>query len=85
MFSSKDYSQMTLDELVSQEKKLRSQKTIVAVFIGVVVGIAVWAATHKGGFFLTVILLIFPLLIGFRYSKNLKDIQVELSRRNTVR
>jgi hypothetical protein len=84
MFSSKDYSQMKLDELVSEEKKLKSQKTIIAVFIGVVIGIAVWAATHKGGFFLTVILLIFPLLIGSRYLKNLKGIQAEISRRDTV-
>jgi hypothetical protein len=84
MFSSKDYSQMKLDELVSKEKKLKSQKTITAVFIGVVIGIAVWAATHKGGFYLTVILLIFPLLIGSRYLKNLKGIQAEIGRRDTV-
>ena len=53
MFSSKDYSKMTLDELVSAEKKLNSQKIPSAVFIGFLVGIAVWSATHKGGFFLT--------------------------------
>ena len=75
---------MKLDELVSKEKKLKSQKTITAVFIGVVIGIAVWAATHKGGFYLTVILLIFPLLIGSRYLKNLKGIQAEIGRRDTV-
>ncbi len=85
MLSSKDYSQMKLDELVSKEKKLKSQKTMIALFIGFVIGIAVWAATHKGGFYLTIILLIFPLLIGSRYSKNLKGIQAEISRRETVR
>ena len=83
MFLRKDYSKMTLDELVSEEKKLRSQKIITAVFIGFVIGIAIWSATHKGGF-LTFILLIFSLLIGFRYSKNLKDIQAEINRRDTV-
>ncbi len=76
---------MKLDELVSEEKKLKSQKTIIAVFIGLVIGIAVWAATHKGGFLITIILLIFPLLVGSRYSKNLKGIQAEISRRDTVR
>ncbi|WP_420150246.1 hypothetical protein [Spirosoma sp.] len=75
---------MTLDELVSEEKKLKSQKTIIAVCIGLVVGIAIWAATHNGGFLFTAILLIFPFLIGSRYSKNLKDIQAEISRRDTV-
>lgn len=84
MFSSKDYAKMTLDELVSEEKRLKSQKIITAVFIGFVIGIAVWSATHRGGPFLTFGLLILPLLIGSRYSKNLKGIKAEISRRNTV-
>ena len=75
---------MTLDELVSEEKKLKSQKITIAVFIGFLAGIAVYSATHKG-FVLPVILLIFSFLIGSRYSKNLKGIQAEISRRNTVR
>jgi hypothetical protein len=84
MFSSKDYSKMTLDELVSEEKKLKSQKITAAVIIGIVVGIAVYSATHKS-FVLPAILLIFSLLLGSRYSKNLKGIQAEISRRDTVR
>jgi VIT1/CCC1 family predicted Fe2+/Mn2+ transporter len=83
MLSKKDYSNMTLEELVSEEKKLKSQKTTTAVFMGVLVGIAVWSATHKGGF-LTFILLFFTILIGSRYSRNLKGIQEEISRRDTV-
>lgn len=85
MFSNKDYSKMTLDELVSEEKKLQSQKIPIAVFIGFLVGIAIWSATHKGNMFLTFILLIFAPLIGSRYSKNLKGIQTEISRRDTIR
>jgi uncharacterized membrane protein YbjE (DUF340 family) len=85
MFSSKDYAKMTLEELVSDEKKMQSQKIPFAVFIGLIVGFAVWSATHNGGFFLTVVLLIFAALIGSRYSKNLKSIQAEISRRDTVR
>lgn len=75
---------MTLEELVSEEKKVKSQKTTTAVFIGMLVGIAVYAATHKS-FVLTVILLIFSLLISSRYSQNLKNIEAEISRRDTVR
>lgn len=74
---------MTLEELVSEEKKVKSQKITTAVFIGVLVGIAVYAATHKG-FFLTIVLLISSFLIGYRSSQNLKSIQSEISRRNTV-
>lgn len=85
MLLNKDYSQMKLDELVEKEKKMKSQKAIIALFIGLVIGIAVWSATHKGGFFITIILLVFSLLIGSIYSKNLKGIQSEISRRDTVR
>ncbi|WP_223834341.1 hypothetical protein [Spirosoma profusum] len=74
---------MTLDELVSEEKKLKSQKVTIAVFIGFLVGVAVYAATHKG-FVLPVILLISSFLIGSRYSQSLKGIQAEISRRNTA-
>ncbi|MVM32780.1 hypothetical protein GO755_22255 [Spirosoma sp. HMF4905] len=84
MFSSKDYSKMTLDELVAEEKKMKSQKITTAVFIGVLIGIAVYAATHKS-FVLPVILLIFSFLIGSRYSQNLKSIQAEINRRDTTR
>ena len=84
MLSSKDYSKMTLEELVSAEIKMKSQKTTTAVFIGVLIGIAVYAATHKS-FVLPVILLIFAFLIGYRNSENLKSIQAEVSRRDTDR
>lgn len=84
MFSGKDYATMTLDELVSEEKKVKSQAIPTAVIIGALVGVAVWSATHKGGFLLTVGLLIFALLIGNRHAKSLKNIQAEISRRSTV-
>lgn len=76
---------MTLEELVSEEKKMKSQKITIAVFIGVVIGIAIWSATHTGGFILTIGLLIFAVLLGSRYSKTLKSIQAEISRRDTIR
>ena len=81
MLATKDYSAMTLEELVSAEKKLLSEKTLTAAIIGGLIGIAVYSATHKG-FILTVILLISAYLISSRHSKNLKDVQAEISRRN---
>ena len=85
MFSSKDYSKMTLDELVSEEKKVKSQQIPFALLIGLIVGIAIWSATHKGGFFFTTGLMIFALFIGYRHSQNLKSIQAEISRRDALR
>ena len=82
MLSSKDYANMTLEELVAEEKKMQSGKITTAVFIGVLIGIAVWSATHKGGF-LTYLLLFFALLIGSRHSRNLKRMQAEISSRES--
>jgi len=76
---------MTLAELMSEEKKIKAQKTTTAVLVGVVVGIAVWSATHKGGFYFTVMLLLAALGLGFRSARNLKGIQAEISRRDTAR
>lgn len=83
MLENKDYSKMTLEELVSEEKKMKSQKIPTAVFIGLLIGIAVYSATHKG-FILPVILLIVAFLIGSRNSKSMKGIQAEINRRKTV-
>jgi hypothetical protein len=55
------------------------------VLVGLIVGIAIWSATHQGGFILTIGLLIFAALMGARYSKKLKRIQAEINRRDTVR
>lgn len=70
--------------LVSEEKKMKSQKTTTAVFIGLLIGIAVWSATHKGGF-LVYLLLFVAMLIGKRNAQNTKRIQAEINRKNTVR
>ena len=80
MFSNKDYSKMTLEELVSEQKIMKSRKTMTAILIGVLVGIAVWTATHKS-FNFPVILLLFSFLIGYRNSLDLERIQAEISRR----
>ncbi len=83
MLTDEDYSKMTLDELVSAEKKTNSQKTMTAVLIGLFVGVAFWSAID-GKFMLPVALLIFAFVIGSSYNKKQKGIQAEISRRNTV-
>lgn len=83
MLSGKDYTSMTLEDLMSEEKKIASRKTMTALFIGLVVGVAIWAATH-GSFFLTVALLAFALWFGRTSSQTMKNIQAEISRRETV-
>ncbi|GAB4023458.1 hypothetical protein [Spirosoma koreense] len=75
---------MTLDELMSEETKLKSQKIPVALFIGALVGVAIWSATHQGGFVLTIGLLLGAFWLSSRFAKTLKSIQAELGRRDTV-
>ena len=83
MLTDKDYSKMTLDELVSEEKKMNSQKTLTAALIGLFVGVAFWSAIDRN-FVLTVGMLIFAFLISSSYNKKRKSIQAEISRRNTI-
>lgn len=81
LLNTKDYTKMTLEELLSEEKKMQTQKIPTAVFIGLLIGIAIYSATHQG-FILPVILLIVAFLIGRRNSQNLKNIQAEIRLRN---
>lgn len=74
---------MTLEELLSEEKKMNSMKIPTALLMGFLVGVAVWSASHKGGF-LTFILLGFALFFGARRSKMTKELQEEIKRRNTI-
>ncbi|MBL7802529.1 MAG: hypothetical protein JNL02_02255 [Saprospiraceae bacterium] len=83
MLSGKDYSQMSLEELVAEEKKMSGLKTTTAVFVGFLFGIALFAATHKG-FFLTVILIVAGFSIGGKHAQNLKSIRAEISRRENA-
>ncbi len=75
---------MALEELVAEEKKVKSRQIPFAVLMGILVGIAVWSATHQGSTFLTIGLLVLVPFIGSSYSKNLKGIQEEIKRRDTV-
>jgi hypothetical protein len=78
--NNKDYTTMTREELVSEEKEVSGRKITTAVFIGLLVGIAFYAAV-QGKFFLTLIVLFFAFRMGSGYSQNLKRIQEEISSR----
>jgi len=81
MYPTTDYSNMTREELASEERKMNSRKTITALLIGMAVGVAVWSATHRGGV-LTYGLLGLALFVGYRTSDARKRLQAEISRRD---
>jgi hypothetical protein len=84
VLSNTDYAKMTREELASAENGVKSQKNITAVILGMLVGIAVWSATHRG-LFLPILLLVIAFVIGARYSQSEKRIQAEIRSRDTVR
>ena len=71
-------------ELEADERRLKKERLVWLLVTGLLMGVAVWSATHKGGFLWTVGLMIFGLYVGSRFSKNLKSIQTEISRRDVV-
>jgi uncharacterized membrane protein len=83
LFKKKDCSNLTVEELMSKEQKVNSLKIPTALLIGFIIGVAAWSATHKWGFFTTVFLLVFALLIAKWSSQNMKNIKDEINRRNS--
>ena len=83
MRSNEDYTNMTLEDLLSEQKKIKSRKNTTAGFIGFLIGVAIYAATHQG-FILTIILFVFAFWIGRENAQKLKNLQEEISRRDAV-
>lgn len=82
MLSTKDYTKLSLEELESAEQKLKANKSTNALIVGVILGIAIYAAT-RGSFVLTVMLMIIAFMFASSNAQNLKSIQAEISRRKT--
>lgn len=80
MFSTKDYSKLTKDELVVEDKKMKSGAIAMAFVIGMLIGVAVWTAT-SGKFIFTIGLLAVALFIGYRHEQNKKALQAAISRK----
>lgn len=81
-FGTKEYGHLTLEELRAEEKKLKSQRIPMAIFVGFLVGIAIYSATHNGKF-LPVILMVAAFIIGRNATHKLKSLQAEIQRRNS--
>ena len=86
MLDSKDYSKLTLEELLTEEKKIKKNEIISAVIIGFSIGIIVYGVAKNGIGFLHIFI---PLLLIYGIYKNsqklkhnLKQIQEEINTRN---
>lgn len=78
MFENKDYSKLTLEELVIEEKAAKKKVTAFQVIAGIAVGVTLYAVfKHSIGF----IHVLLPLISSFmliRNGENLKLIQKEI-------
>jgi|AntRauTorckE5430_2_1112549.scaffolds.fasta_scaffold12056_2 hypothetical protein len=75
MTDKKDYSQLTLEELLAEEKKMKRQGITDAVFIGVLVGVIIYGVVKNGfGLLYTVL----PLLLIAGVAKNGQAIKAKL-------
>ena len=83
MLEQKDYAEMTLEELLIEEKKLKKNQIIPAVLIGVAVGILVYCVVKKGFGFLYIFLPSALIYIFYKDSEKnkqkLRKIQAEIN------
>ena len=75
----KDYTQFTLEELRSEEKKIKRNKTISAFLIGLLIGVMVYAVAMGNAGFISILLPMFLIAGVMKNSKKqiaeLKEIQ----------
>ena len=76
----KPLSKLTEPELQQELKKRKQSQIFAALFVGFSVGVAVWAATHKGGFLITLL----PFLLAYFFRKTpieLEEVKKEIESR----
>ena len=87
MLDNKDYSKLALDELLTEEKKIKKAEITSAVLIGFLIGVIVYGVAKNGFGFLYIFI---PLLLIAGIAKNsqnlrqkLKQIRAEISVKST--
>lgn len=76
MSENKDYAQLTRDELLIEEKKIKRMELVSAVVIGFLLGIMIYGTVRKGFGFLHIFI---PLLLISGIVKNSKSQRQKLN------
>lgn len=86
MSAQKDYAKLTLEELLSEEKKIKRNEAFAAGFIGFLVGIMVYGVVRNGFGFLYIAIPLAMIVLIYRNSQRqkqaLQQIRAEISLRN---
>ena len=87
MLNIRDYSNLTLEELLAEEKKIKRNEITSAVIIGILIGVIVYGVEKNGFGFIYIFI---PLLLIYgihkhsqKLKQNLKEIQTEVNARKT--
>jgi uncharacterized membrane protein len=75
-------AELTEQELKQEEKKQKSGVIAFRVIIGLLMGVAIWSATHKGSFIISCLPLFF-MSIFLTAEKNYKALQSEIESRKS--
>lgn len=75
MASNKEYSELTLEELLVEEKKIRKQEITSSVVMGFLIGIIIYGVAKNGFGFLYIFI---PLVLMSIYYKALQKIKQNL-------
>lgn len=75
MLDNKDYSKLTLDELLTEEKKIKKVEITSAVLIGFLIGVMVYGVAKNGFGFLYIFI---PLLLIAGIAKNAQNLKQKL-------
>lgn len=87
MLEHKDYAELTLEELLIEEKKIKKRETLSAVLIGVAIGILVYGVVINGFGFLHIFL---PSVLSYKFyrdseknKQNLRQVRTEINIKST--
>jgi uncharacterized membrane protein YoaK (UPF0700 family) len=87
MLDKKDYSKLTLEELLLEEKKVKQNEIFSAGFIGFCVGVMIFGLVKNGFGFLYIAIPLFLISAFYKNSKvqkqKLEQIQTEINNKNT--
>ena len=79
----KSITELTDQELEEELNKRKKNRILLACLMGLLVGVAIWSATHKGGFW-TFIILAFVFFVGRKNSGNVEEVTNEINARKVL-
>ena len=76
-------AQLSDEALRQEEKKQKKSLTLYGIFVVLMMGVAVWSATHKGSIILSFLPLFLMPMLG-KLDKNHKAVKAEIQARQTA-